>query len=209
MLSERKSAEFQACSALWRLPVVNLQLSSPISTFESMVASQIQSYAGRSMLTVSLPGSSAVEYQLPSLFPDEVQLIRNVEERLQAAEYDTNRVLPIFWDTETTGYAGIGWWEPRTSRIVQLGALTDSTNGSLQFKRDVNPFPVAMSKGSSIATNLTTQQVWGNETCPQVCSYHYLTTCCVPHVSVYAYTVRTRKIHAAELRWRSSRQLVL
>ena len=103
-------------------------------------------------------------------YKTEAAFITNVERRIQAATYDADRLVPIFWDTETTGYLSLEWWDAKASRIVQLGALTDRNHGSFEFKRDINPYPVAMSPGAAETTHLSTQQVWSSHICPQVCS---------------------------------------
>jgi hypothetical protein len=125
-------------------------------------------YAGRDMVHVSLPGTSLIDYCLPSLLPSEVDFIRVVEERLRTATYASNRVVPIFWDTETTGLSSIEWWSRQTQRIVQLAALTDARHGGFQFKQNWNPYPISMSEKATATTKLSTQHVWSSDLCPQV-----------------------------------------
>lgn len=140
------------------------------------------------MLKVSLPGSTLVDYRLPSLTPAEAEFIGDVERRIEATMYDVDRVVPVFWDTETTGLQGIEWWDDaKAPRIVQLGALTDSKHGSFQFKRNINPYPKAMNPDAAKTTGLSTQQVWGSAICPQVCSPASVAAACL-----HARTIESR-----------------
>lgn len=92
-----------------------------------------------------------------------------MEKRIKAALYDTTRVVPIFWDTESTGTNSVEFWDGPTARIVQLAAVTDSKHGDLVFQRDINAFPVEMSRSAAEITGLETEKVWASTTCPQVC----------------------------------------
>lgn len=118
-----------------------------------------------------MPGSALFDFRLPSLLDAEVVYIKHVECRICATTYIQDRIVPIFWDVETTGLPkSCEWWVKDAPRIVQLGALTLPEHGSATFNSHVNPFPVAMDQGATEVNKLSTETVWGYRTCPQMCS---------------------------------------
>lgn len=134
------------------------------------------------MLRVCLPGCTEFDYTLPSLHSDELEHIRSLERRLRTAEYDLQRCVPIFWDTECTGLRHERWWTTEASRIVQIAAIT----GAHEFKVDMNPYPDPMSFGAAERTHLTTEMVWGNAVPFQVwpSSWRRCTSLCLLVLSI-------------------------
>ena len=120
--------------------------------------------AGRSLLNVRLPGSSAFSYTLPSLHEPEREWLHGLEARLRATRYDAGSCVPVYWDTESTGLGSVLWWTPQRHRVVQIAA----TAAGAEFKIDINPYPVAMSGGAAETTGMSTAAVWAHTVPPQV-----------------------------------------
>lgn len=134
-------------------------------------AAPVRSHGGparRQMLRVGLEGTF-MDFCLPALTDAEMAEISEVEQLLAKASYSDNAVVPIFWDTETTGLASYRWFVRNSSRIVQIAAVADGAAGLQEFEIKSNPWPVEMSPGASVATGLTTAQVFAHELPPQVC----------------------------------------
>ena len=123
--------------------------------------------AGRQVLQVRVRGTP-VDFCLPALSDAEREEVAAVEQLLASAEYDSSAIVPIFWDTETTGLASYQWFARDSSRIVQIAAVADEAAGQREFEVKCNPWPVQMSPGAAAATGLSTPRVFGHALPPQV-----------------------------------------
>jgi hypothetical protein len=86
---------------------------------------------------------------------------------MQRTAYAPDRIVPIYFDTETTGLPKWSWWQPQSARIVQIAAISGGRD-SKELKLDINPFPVAMTEAASETTKLGNRHVWGACTPQQV-----------------------------------------
>ena len=86
--------------------------------------------------------------------------MRTLEATLRSARYSDTDFVPIYWDTETTGFRTHIWWRSSTHRIVQIGAHTTAEFGGRELELRLTPWPVEMTPGAEAATGMSTRAVF-------------------------------------------------